>query len=195
MPGIVTSQRMVQVVANDSICQLRRTMDPKMTSQNPMSNLLNPWVFLATGFGAGFTPKAPGTVGTLLSMPLFIVLAYWHWAVSAAVLIVMFGAGVVICDRAAAILRLKDPGSIVWDEFVGMGITVLALTPILSFADAVWWLVAFILFRLFDIAKPWPARYFDRWSGGMGIMMDDVAAGLYALCCLQALILLDAWLL
>ena len=166
-----------------------------MTSQNSMSHLLNPWVILATGFGAGFTPKAPGTVGTLLSMPLFIVLAYWHWAVSAAVLIVMFGAGVVICDRAAGVLGLKDPGSIVWDEFVGMGITVLGLTPILSFADAVWWLVAFILFRLFDIAKPCPARYFDRWSGGMGIMMDDVAAGFYALCCLQALILLDAWLL
>ncbi|MEM7362405.1 MAG: phosphatidylglycerophosphatase A [Pseudomonadota bacterium] len=166
-----------------------------MTGQNPVSHLRNPWVFLATGFGTGFTPKAPGTVGTLLALPLFVVLAYWHWAVSAAVLIVMFGVGVVICDRAAGILGLKDPGSIVWDEFVGMGITVLTLTPILSVADAVWWLVAFVLFRVFDIAKPWPVRYFDRWSGGMGIMMDDVAAGIYAWCCLQALILLEGLLL
>ena len=152
-----------------------------MTSQYPMSHLLNPWVFLATGFGAGFTPKAPGTVGTLLSMPLFIVLAYWHWAVSAAVLIVMFGAGVVICDRAAAILRLKDPGSIVWDEFVGMWIAMLWI-------PGLYWLpVAFVVFRLFDILKPWPVGWADReLEGGLGIMVDDVLAGLLTLSFIQA---------
>ena len=160
-----------------------------MTGRTSMGSLSNPWVLLATGCGVGLTPKAPGTVGTLLALPFFVVVAYAGWVTFAIVLIVMLGAGIVICDQAARVMGVKDPGSIVWDEFVGMGITVFGLAPVVGLSDALWWLIAFVLFRIFDIAKPWPVRYFDRWPGGLGIMLDDVAAGLYALCCLQLMIL------
>ncbi len=164
------------------------------TRRVPVGTLSNPWVLMATGFGAGLTPKAPGTFGTLLALPFFVVAAYAGWVTFAIVLIVMLGTGIVICDQAAKVMGVKDPGSIVWDEFVGMGITVFGLAPIVSLGDALWWLIAFVLFRIFDIAKPWPVRYFDEWSGGLGIMLDDVAAGLYALCCLQLMILVHGLL-
>ena len=158
-------------------------------TQHVAGHLRNPWVFLATGFGTGLTPRAPGTVGSLLALPGFVVLAYFSWMTYAIVLVVTFAVGIVICERAANVLGLKDPGCVVWDEFVGLGITAFGLAPITGATNVLWWVVAFVLFRVFDIAKPWPVSYFDTWSGGLGIMMDDVAAGFYALCSLQIMIL------
>jgi len=91
--------------------------------------------------------------------------------------------GIYVCDRAARKMNIKDPGAIVWDEFVGMWITLILLP------EGWYFLIAgFLLFRLFDIAKPWPVNYLDRQiPGGLGIMVDDVAAGLYALASLQLL--------
>ena len=142
----------------------------------------NPAVFLMTGFGAGLSPKAPGTVGSLLGLLLFIpVLSlpiYFQF------LIVAFGLslGVVLSQRVADELRVKDPAIIVWDEFVGIWIAMLWLPGLL------WLPVAFIIFRLFDILKPWPVSWVERQlDGGFGIMLDDVIAGMMTIAVLQLL--------
>jgi len=140
-------------------------------------NLANPIQFLALGFGSGLAPKAPGTFGTLAAVPLFLLmsgLAPLHYA-----LIVLFVclAGVYICGKAASDVGVHDHGAIVWDEFAGFFITMF-MVPV-SWQSV---LVGFILFRVFDIAKPWPISIADKkLTGGFGIMFDDVLAGLFAL--------------
>jgi len=116
---------------------------------------------------------------------LFIPVLFLPLIVQFAVVIVGFVFGCWICDRVAADMSVKDPGGIVWDEFVGMWIVMLWL-------PGWYWLpVAFALFRVFDILKPWPVSLADRSiTGGLGIMVDDVLAGLYALGVLQAM----AWM-
>lgn len=144
-----------------------------------------PDYLLAFGFGSGLAPRAPGTAGSLLGLLLFLPALALPVAVQLAVILAALLLGIWICDRVAAELALKDPGGIVWDEFVGMWITMLLLP------DWRWLPVAFLLFRLFDIAKPWPVSWADRQlTGGLGIMLDDVIAGLYALLSLQGL----AWI-
>lgn len=145
-----------------------------------LSNLTRPritWIqWLAFGFGVGTAPKAPGTMGTLaalLALPVFVGLPLWVqllWVVVTAVL------GIWLCDRAAKELGVHDHPAIVWDEFVGLWIVFLAVP--LSWATV---LVGFILFRFFDIVKPWPIRWLDRRvKGGFGIMIDDIIAGIFA---------------
>ncbi len=141
-----------------------------------LADLRDPVLLLATGFGAGLSPVAPGTVGTLVGLPLYLVLApspaWMYWA-SVLVLLV---AGVCLCDQAAQRLGTSDPGAVVWDEIVGLLIT-LGFTP----PDWRWIILGFILFRLFDALKPWPVSWFDREvKGGLGIMLDDVVAALLA---------------
>ncbi len=137
----------------------------------------NPIHFLAVGFGSGLAPKAPGTFGTLAAVPLYLALAQLEPTVYALVCAVVCLLGVGICGYTAKALNTHDHPGIVWDEFAGFLITMLAvpLTPINL-------ILGFILFRLFDILKPWPISWLDkRVSGGLGIMIDDIVAGVFAL--------------
>lgn len=144
---------------------------------------------LAFGFGSGLAPKAPGTVGTLAAVPLYLLLAplaLWQYSV---VLLLSFAVGVYLCHKTAHDLGVHDHPGIVWDEFVGYWITML-MAP----AGWVWIVIGFVLFRLFDIAKPWPINWLDkRVAGGFGIMIDDVLAGLLACGVLQ--LMAYAWAL
>ncbi len=137
----------------------------------------SPAGLLVFGFGSGLSPWAPGTMGTLVAVPLALLLKsldpVWFWGVLAAA----FGLGTVLCGRASKQLGMHDHGGIVWDEMVGYCLAV-ALVPVRWH----WMLAAFLLFRFFDIFKPWPIRQLDKKvSGGFGIMIDDAVAGLYTL--------------
>ena len=146
-------------------------------------NLTNPIHLLAFGFGSGLAPKAPGTFGTLAAVPLYFALAPLSLPLYLLIVVASFAFGVWICDITSKDLGVHDHPGIVWDEFVGLWVTLIA-------APAGWWWVAvgFLLFRLFDIWKPWPIGWADRRvSGGFGIMLDDLIAGLYGLAVLQAL--------
>lgn len=145
--------------------------------------------FLALGFGSGLAPKAPGTFGTLVALPLvwLLSLAGTGWFV--AFLIVGTLLGIYVCGKAAADVGEHDHGAIVWDEIIGFTLTML-LVPI-SLTSL---LLGFALFRFFDIVKPWPIRWFDqRVHGGFGIMLDDLLAALPALLILHSLVHLG-WL-
>jgi phosphatidylglycerophosphatase A len=133
--------------------------------------------FLAFGFGSGLSPVAPGTAGTLAAVPLAWLLkqmpVIWLWPA----LILLFLAGIYLCGAASRQLGQHDPGGIVWDEMVAYWLTV-AVFPL----HWAWLLGAFVLFRLFDIVKPWPIRAVERrFGGGLGIMLDDVLAAVYAI--------------
>ena len=143
--------------------------------------MANPVHCLAFGFGSGLAPKAPGTFGTLMAVPLYLLLAGLSLPIYILVIAAAFFLGVYLCGKTADDLGVHDHPGIVWDEFVGFWITMIA-------APAGWpWLVlGFLLFRLFDIWKPWPIRVLDeKMETGMGIMLDDVLAGVYALAILQ----------
>jgi thiamine-monophosphate kinase len=129
--------------------------------------------FLAFGFGSGLSPKAPGTVGTLVAVPLYLLLAPLTLPLYSAVVLLAALAGVFICGKASRELAVHDHPGIVWDEFVGFWVTMWAVP--LNWQAV---LAGFLLFRLFDIAKPWPIRYYDTHTGGgFGIMLDDILAG------------------
>lgn len=136
----------------------------------------DPVLFLAFGFGSGLAPRAPGTAGTLMAIPLFLLLDQLSFTgyLLATVLVTLIG--VWICERASRILGVHDHPGIVWDEFAGF-LIVMTVAP-----DGWVGIVAgFALFRLFDILKPWPIGWVDRTvHGGLGIMLDDVLAGLIA---------------
>lgn len=131
---------------------------------------------------AGLSPKAPGTVGSLVAIVLapFIFMPFSIY-IKVAILAALFVVGGFACTRAEKLLGRQDPGSVVIDEVLGQWIAVIPFTALL------WWelAVAFALFRLFDIAKPWPVRASENWlPAGFGIMIDDFFAGLYALGCM-----------
>ncbi len=150
-------------------------------------NWSNPVHLAAFGFGAGALPRAPGTWGTLVALPLYwlmVDLALWSYLLVTLLVCVV---GVWLCHVTARDLGVHDHPGIVWDEIAGYLITMIAAPE-----GWLWWLVGFVLFRLFDILKPWPIKVVDRdVGGGFGIMLDDVLAGLMALASLQLL----AWLL
>lgn len=138
-------------------------------------------LFLAQGFGIGRVPWAPGTFGTALAIPIYFICAslgfFWYLFI----VVALFVAGIWICGAADRVLGTTDHGSIVWDEMVGFLVTMLA-------APAGWqWIVlGFVLFRLFDIWKPWPIRLVERRvRGGLGVMLDDLVAALFAWIALQ----------
>jgi len=147
------------------------------TARSPtIQDLRSPTMLLALGFGAGLLPKAPGTWGTLVGVALFAAVATLGWAVALLVTLGVSALGVALCDRAARALGEHDHAAIVWDEIAGVMVALL-------FVPATWyWLLAgFLAFRLFDIAKPGPIRRLDQQvDGGLGIMLDDIAAGLLA---------------
>ena len=141
----------------------------------------HPAHFFSFGFGSGLARKAPGTFGTLIAFPM-----YWYIAprltdaLFLLVLILAFAIGVWACDKTGKALGVADYGGIVWDEVVSF-MLVLFFTP----PGWYWSLLAFVLFRFFDIVKPPPIRYFDsNWHGGLGVMFDDLLAAGYALLCL-----------
>jgi phosphatidylglycerophosphatase A len=138
--------------------------------------LREPVLFLAFGFGSGLSPRAPGTAGSLVGVLLaLLTLPFPPWArIVIAILICI--AGIHLCGESARRIGVHDHPGIVWDEIAGMYLVLLVTPP-----GAVWWFLAFGAFRLFDIWKPWPIRDLDhRLGGGLGIMLDDIAAALYA---------------
>ena len=153
-----------------------------MTARRPVAaDLRQPVMALALGFGAGLAPRAPGTAGTLVGVALFPLLAPLPPAYYAAVVALLFVAGIPVCAAAARRLGAHDHPGIVWDEVVGYLVAMAALP-----ATWPWMAAGFAAFRLFDIAKPWPIGVLDRrLGGGLGIMLDDLLAGLMALALLH----------
>lgn len=143
----------------------------------------DPACLVAIGFGAGAVPYAPGTVGTLLALPIYWFAAGLSTMAYALWVGLLFALGVWVCQRAERQLGAHDHPSVVWDEVVGFLVAMFA-------APAGWpWIAAgFLFFRLFDVWKPYPIRQLEkRMRGGLGTMLDDVLAGLYAWVCLQGL--------
>ena len=154
------------------------------STDRPSPNWRDPAHLLDFGFGAGAAPLAPGTFGTLAALRVYLLLQplalAWYLLASALV----FATGVVICGRTSRDLGVHDHPGIVWDEILGYLVT-MAAAP----AGWHWMLVGFLLFRLFDILKPWPIGWLDRRvHGGTGIMLDDVVAGVFAAVVLQGLV-------
>ena len=136
----------------------------------------NPVQFLAFGFGSGLSPKAPGTAGTLVAVPLYLLVSGLNLTAYSLFIVVTALLGIWICDVASRQLKVHDHPGIVWDEFVGYWITMWAV-PV----DWVWIVAGFVVFRVYDIAKPWPVGPLDKKvKGGFGIMIDDVLAGIMA---------------
>ncbi len=152
-----------------------------MPTEKPSASLLaQPVHLIAFGFGAGLFPKAPGTAGTLLAVVPAWLIAGWSLQAKVAFISALFIFGVWICGESARRLQSHDHPAIVWDEVVGYLATCLMLP-----AEPLWLLLAFVLFRFFDIVKPWPIRDLDhRLRGGIGIMLDDIVAAAFAAICL-----------
>ena len=142
----------------------------------PKQVLTDPVLFLAFGFGSGLAKKAPGTMGTLAAIPVYLLFVQADWLIYSMLTVISTIAGIWICGIAANKLAEHDFGGIVWDEVAGYLIT-MWLVP------CTWQtvLVGFVLFRIFDILKPWPIKYLDHHvKGGFGIMIDDVLAAIFA---------------
>jgi phosphatidylglycerophosphatase A len=148
-------------------------------TQNTQFKLSNPVHFLALGFGSGLITPAPGTWGTLVAIPLYLLIVSFIGSGSYAyfgVILVSFLIGIYLCGKTASDAGIHDHGAIVWDEIVGFLIT-MALLPV-TWQNVV---LGFILFRFFDIFKPWPIKWLDKHvHGGFGIMIDDVLAAVFA---------------
>jgi len=135
-------------------------------------------MLLGSGFGSGLSPKAPGTVGTLLGLVLFIPLLVWLPLAAWALLVAGTLMGAAICGRSAQLVGVHDHGGIVWDEFIGIWMVLVCLPE----QSWLYWGLAFVTFRVFDIFKPWPIRWADESiGGGLGILLDDIMAACYAI--------------
>ena len=154
-------------------------MSPR--GDNPIALLRDPGHLLSLGAGTGCAPIAPGTFGTLAGVLLYLPIKTLPLAGYVSLTLVLFILGIWLCGRTAAALGVHDHPAIVWDEVVGYLITMIAAPP-----GWVYLVLGFVLFRVFDILKPWPVRWLDRRvRGGVGIMLDDAAAALMAWACLQ----------
>lgn len=143
-------------------------------------------MLIATGFYSGYLPKAPGTWGSLVGVLLVFLLNALSLQIYLSVIAGLFIVGSFVAGEAEKILDNRDPGVVVIDEIVGMLITMIAV-PVTPLTMA----LGFILFRVFDIAKPFPVNFFDQhFHGGLGIMLDDVVAGIYSLIIMQLIFLL-----
>ncbi len=149
-------------------------------------SLKNPVHFLALGFGSGLIPFMPGTFGSLAALPLLIPFLYLPPATLLIVAVLASAIGIYLCGKTADDMQVHDHGSIVWDEVAGILLTFLWV-PL-----SLWTVLAgFLLFRFFDIVKPWPIGPVDKYvSGGLGIMLDDIIAGLMACASLHAIMLM-----
>lgn len=161
-------------------------MSAALTVAQRRQLLSHPAGWIATALGAGLSPKSPGTAGSLVALlPWWFLLRDLAIGWYVAVLAGGFALGVWACTVCERRLDTHDQGALVWDEVIGMWITLFAAPP------RWWWMaVGFALFRLFDIWKPWPVDWADRRvQGGFGVMLDDVVAALYALIVLQLIVL------
>ncbi len=161
-----------------------------MSDKNPKIENLNrkvmthPVHFLAFGFGSGLAPVAPGTFGTIMAVLLYLLTMKLSLIPYLMIVVAVCIVGVWICDKSSKLLGVHDHGGIVWDEFAGFFITMIAAPK-----GWLWILIGFALFRLFDIWKPWPISLLDKQvEGGLGIMLDDIVAGIYALICMQIIL-------
>ncbi|KXJ60616.1 MAG: phosphatidylglycerophosphatase [Alteromonas sp. Nap_26] len=153
-------------------------MQPEFRARVSMKN---PVHFLALGFGSGLVPVMPGTFGSLAALPLLVASAYVSTLSFIALTLIFSVVGIYLCGKTADDMQVHDHGSIVWDEIAGMFVTFL-FVPI----SASSLFLGFVLFRLFDILKPWPIGIIDKHlHGGTGIMLDDLVAGAMACGCLH----------
>ena len=144
-------------------------------------SLTTPWHFFGLGFGSGLIPLMPGTMGSIAALPLVLAVSMLSVEFYLAATVLACFIGIAICAKTADALKVHDHGAIVWDEVAGMLVTFI-LVP-LNWQSA---LAGFVLFRFFDIVKPWPIRWLDKHvHGGFGIMIDDIIAGLMACGCLH----------
>jgi len=163
-----------------------RADSPPSAARTRRVAIATPAGFLAFGLGSGLSPNAPGTAGAAVGMLVAFPLAGLPVWAGLLFVVLAFLVGIPICERASRRLGVHDHGGIVWDEFVGIWL-VLVLVPF----HWAWWLAAFVAFRVFDIAKPWPIGWLDRRvHGGFGIMLDDLIAAVYAV----AVLGLGGWL-
>lgn len=161
-------------------------MDSSKQARVPAKLLLNPAHCLSLGFGSGLSPKMPGTMGTVIAVGLYLLLPEMDWKIYLGIILISFIAGIFLCDYTAKALNVHDHPGIVWDEIVGYFITMFMIPK-----TGLWVLLGFVLFRIFDICKPWPISIADkRLKGGLGIMLDDVIAGLFALIIIQIILYL-----
>ena len=159
-------------------------MNKKPTQQELNKAVISsPVHLLAFGFGSGLSPFAPGTFGTLAAVLLYLPMQYLSLLNYCIVVALVCIVGIWICGRSSEMLGVHDHGGIVWDEFAGYFITMIAAP-----AGWLWIVVGFVLFRFFDILKPWPIKWADtKVEGGLGIMLDDILAGFISLAILQIL--------
>ena len=148
-----------------------------------LHELKDPVVFIALGLGSGLSPKAPGTAGTLMTVPLVYFLQQQTLLVYTLVMLFVLLTGSWVCGYAANKLKVHDHSGIVYDEVAGFLITMYMIPP-----GWYWMLAGFLLFRFFDAVKPWPISWLDKnIHGGFGILFDDVVAGIISLACLLIL--------
>ncbi|MCX4190370.1 phosphatidylglycerophosphatase A [Methylophaga sp. OBS3] len=155
------------------------------TSTKPSTReiIKKPAVLLACGLGSGLIPKAPGTFGTIAAIPLYLLMQPLSLLNYLILTFTFFVVGIWLSAEAIKVFKRDDPSEVVWDEVVGLLVTMIAAP-----AGLLWVLLGFVLFRIFDIWKPWPVSLADiKLHGGLGIMLDDVIAGIYALIVLQAI--------
>ncbi|MGN0915893.1 MAG: phosphatidylglycerophosphatase A [Succinivibrio sp.] len=146
-------------------------------------SLKKPQHLIALGFGSGLAPKAPGTFGSLVALPICMILVYLPLYAVLTVIVLTFLVGWYCASVTEKDLGMHDNSAIVIDEFAGMFVSVLFYPPIWYYA-----VLAFVLFRFFDVLKPFPVGLIDRVThGGFGVMVDDIAAGIYALIVAQLL--------
>jgi len=148
-------------------------MAEKVTAGQVFSNPIN---FLAFGFGAGLAPKAPGTFGTLVAVPLFWLAADLSLINYLILTLFISLIGIYLCHESAKSLGVHDHPGIVWDEIAGFFVTMIGFS--FTWSNII---IGFVLFRIFDIVKPWPIKWIDKKvAGGFGIMLDDIIAGIFA---------------
>ena len=155
------------------------------TSTKPSTReiIKKPAVLLACGLGSGLIPKAPGTFGTIAAIPLYLLMQPLPLLNYLILTFAFFVVGIWLSAEAIKVFKRDDPSEVVWDEVVGLLVTMIAAP-----AGLLWVLLGFVLFRIFDIWKPWPVSLADKkLHGGLGIMLDDVIAGIYALIVLQVI--------
>ena len=141
--------------------------------------LKHPSHFIALGFGVGLSKKAPGTLGTLVGIPLYLFIFSYSFFIQIMVAFLFIVGGIFVCNQTAHALKVKDPSAIVWDEISAFFLMLIIAHPVLNIFQI---FELFILFRIFDIWKPFPINYIDRHvSGGLGIMLDDYVAAFFAL--------------
>lgn len=139
----------------------------------------HPSHFLALGFGTGLSKKAPGTLGTLVGIPIYLLISSYSFSIQMMMALLFTIVGIFICNQTAQALKVKDPSAIVWDEISAFFLMLVIAQPLLNPLKI---FELFVLFRIFDIWKPFPINYLDKHvGGGLGIMLDDYVAAFFAL--------------